>query len=155
MIEALMESPFYGLAERADLPYTMDSFVTQHKCHLCGSIFAMYCNEDDYCYQVREKRHNHRQLFFCSYHCLRRFQREQPERVQERRGAPRLQWRTSREMALERRAYCEQRIKEYKEALDGGTTGYERNVARANVNNWKVKLKEVEDFLEGREYDDD
>lgn len=156
MIEALMESPFFGLADREDLaPNTLDKFVSIHKCDLCGETFPMYCIEDDYCYQVKERRHNHRQLFFCSYHCLRRFQREQPDRVQEKRGAPRLQWRKSREMALQRRAYCEQRIGEYKAALEAGTTGYERNVARANVRSWEIRLKEVEAFLDGREYDDE
>lgn len=58
-------------------------------------------------------------------------------------------------MALERKAYCEQRIKEYKEALEAGTTGYERNVARANARNWELKLQEVEAFLDGREIDYD
>jgi len=156
MIEALMESPFYGLADRADLaPGTLDSFVSQHTCDLCGASFAMYCNEDDYCYQVREKRHNHRQLFFCSYHCWRRFQLEQAERIQEKRGAPRLQWRRTREGALERKAHCERKIAEYKAAAESGVTAYERNVARTNVRNWKERLKEVDDFLEGREYDDE
>lgn len=152
MIEALMESPFYGLADRADLaPGTLDSIVTQHVCDLCGASFAMYCNEDDYCYQVNERGDNHKQLFFCSYHCWRRFQREHSERIQEKRGAPRLQWRRTREGAMERKAYCERKIAEYQAAAKSGETAYERNVARTNVRNWKERLKEVEEFLNGEE----
>lgn len=66
MISALMDSPFYGLAEREDLqPNLLGSWVTEHTCDLCGKTFTMYCEPERYCYQVHEKRNNHRLLFFC------------------------------------------------------------------------------------------
>lgn len=152
MIEALMDSPYYGIADRADLSSeTLNKWVTTRKCYLCGEEFTMYCDIDRYCYSVGLRNHNHRRLLFCSWHCLRKFQREHADSVQQEQGRPRDKWRESREKALKRKAYCEKKLRGFEEARDEAQSSYERRLAQSNVYNWRFRLKEVEEFLNGEE----
>lgn len=149
MIEALMESPFFGVEDREDLR-GQSGWVTTRKCDLCGGSFPMYCDIEKYCYQVRikVKRETRKRLIFCSYHCLRKFQRDQVEITQKLQDEPpKERWRGNREAALRRKAYCKAKLKDFEEIRDSARSPYDRHIAQCSVYNWRFRLKEVEAFL--------
>lgn len=154
MIEPLYDSPYYGLKitnKTKVTDGTLSTFVHYRKCYLCGKQFPVYCDDSQYCYRIGiAKLKAHKQLMFCSWTCLRTYQKDHTSRRQKQ-GAPRMAWRENKDTALKRVQHCKEKITAYQEAEAEAETAYERQIARLSLKRWKECLKEVEEFLEQME----
>lgn len=151
MIEPLYDSPYYGLKVTNKFEVsegTLSSLVRYKTCYLCHKKFPIYCDDTQYCYRIGVAKMKHmEQKMFCSWSCLRKYQREHTGRKQPQ-GAPRMAWRENQTTALKRLKCCKEKIEAYEQAYAEAEDSYERQIAKLGLKRWKECLKEVEEYLE-------
>lgn len=151
MIEPLYDSPFYGLKVTNKFKVdegTLGGMVRYKVCYLCKKKFPIYCEDTKYCYRIgsAKTKHNEQKLF-CSWTCLRKYQREHTERRQHQ-GSPRVSWRENRDTVLKRIHKCAEKIEAYTAAMEEEENTRERYIAQKSLNRWKDSLKEAQEYLE-------
>lgn len=146
MMEALLDSPLYGICVNGEVRNNLMSYIVKEKkCRLCGRHFCMTVSPDEWGWGYG------RTILFCSYRCMMEYKRTKGMRnnVVGIKGRPSTNviWQDSRELTIRRAEECLGKIVQIENRLNEVTDKKERRRLQYKLTEWRSKLEEASSWM--------